>query len=288
LGRGFQARPLLTIPRTELLSYATTNNLQWIEDESNANTNFSRNFIRHDVLSVLKQRWPAVSATLARSASHCAEAQSLLDEMAFGDLAAGAGSAPDTLSVSFLLTLNPARQRQLLRLWLKEQNYFVPDTVKLQQIQREILHARLHKCPHVAWKNVELRRYRDDIFAMKRLPASDTNQILRWDLQSPLNINSVGVLHANLTAGTGLNASLKNITVRFRQGGEMCQLPKRDCTHSLKKLFWAWNIPPWERMRMPLIYVADKFAALPGYFVSEEFAAQQQEEGYVFSFEKNN
>jgi tRNA(Ile)-lysidine synthase len=285
-GSGFQARPLLNITRAKLLNYATENHLMWIEDESNDNTHFSRNFIRHDVLSVLKNRWPAISATLSRSASHCAEAQSLLDEMAFSDFAAGAGSATGTLSVSFLLTLSAARQRQLLRFWLKEQNYSVPDTVKLQQIQREILHARVDKCPHIAWKDTEVRRYRDDIHAMKRLALSDPSQILRWDLQSPLNINPVGVLHANLATGIGLNASLKNITVRFRQGGEMCQLPKRNCTHSLKKLFWAWNIPPWERTRMPLIFVADKFAALPGYFVTEEFAAQKQEEGYVFSFEK--
>jgi tRNA(Ile)-lysidine synthase len=285
-GVGWQARPLLAFTRAELLAYATTHPLVWIEDESNNDLHFSRNYLRREVMPLLKTRWPSVTDTFARVASHCAEMQALCDEMGAADLAAAAGSTAQTLSVSYLLTLSPARQRQVLRMWIKQLNYFVPDTLKLQQIQREILHARADKNPHVAWKNVDCRRYRDDIFVMKRLPASQSARIFAWDLQQPLNLADMGILHASLKQGEGLRAPCENVTVRFRQGGEVCQLPKRNFTSSLKKLFWEWNVAPWERERLPLIFVGDKLAAAPGFFIGAEFKADAEESGYVVSFEK--
>jgi tRNA(Ile)-lysidine synthase len=283
---GFQVRPLLKFPRSDLFAYAQREKLNWVEDESNTNTVFSRNFIRQEILPALQKRWPGVTNTFARVAAHCAEAQSILDNVALIDLAQAAGRSAGTLSLKFLSTLNPARQRLLLRYWLQEQNFLVPDTVKLQQIQREILGARADKNPHVAWKNLEVRRYRDDIFVMQRLTALDISQVLVWDLAQTLDIAGVGRLAATRIKGAGLSSNLKNITVRFRQGGENCILPKRDFTHHLKKLFWEWNIPPWMRPRMPLIFVGEKLAAVPGYFIGKEFVAGADEEGYEFNVEK--
>jgi tRNA(Ile)-lysidine synthase len=285
-GAGLQARPLLSFTRAELSEYAKTQQLVWIEDESNGDINFSRNYLRREIMPLLKTRWPSVTETFARVASHCAEMQTLCDEMGAADLALAAGSMPDTLSVSYLLTLSPARQRQALRMWIKQLNHLVPDTIKLQQIQREILNARSDKNPHVAWKNVDCRRYRDDIFVMKRLPASMAAQILPWNLQQPLKLSDVGILSAQLKQGEGMRADFENVTVRFRQGGEVCQLPKRNFTSSLKKLFWEWNVAPWERPRVPLIFVGEKLAAAPGYFIGEEFLARENENGYLLSFEK--
>ena len=89
-----------------------------------------------------------------------------------------------------------------------------------------------------------------------------------------------------LTLGNGLRTDLTDITIRFRQGGEVCRLPNRDCSHSLKKLFWEWKVLPWERERIPLIFVADKLAAAPGYFIAEEFGVKPEEQGYLFSFDR--
>ncbi len=285
-GAGQQARPLLTFTRAELTDYAVENKLVWIEDESNGDLNFSRNYIRREIMPLLKQRWPSVTDTFARTAAHCAEMQALCDEMGAVDLVAARGREEQTLSVRYLQSLTAARQRQVLRMWIKQLNYFVPDTVKLQQIQREILGARADKNPHVAWKNVDCRRYRDDIFIMKRLGASHAARILPWDLQTSMALPELGILHADLKPGAGLSATCENVTVRFRQGGEVCQLPKRNFTSSLKKLFWEWNVAPWERDRLPLIFVGDKLAAAPGFFVGEEFSARDGEAGYVLSFEK--
>jgi tRNA(Ile)-lysidine synthase len=285
LGRGFLVRPLLNSSRRDLQAYAEQNHLNWIEDESNTNTHFSRNFIRHEVLPLLAQRWPEVAKTLARTAAHCADAQNLLEDSAQQDLFAGVGSMPGTLSVSFLLQLPISRQRQLLRFWLQQQNHILPGTIKMQQIIQDMLGAKVDKAPCVAWDEVELRRYRDDLHVMKRLQPHDQTQVWDWDTQSDLTLQTVGVLRATLTEGTGFRAGLKDVTVRFRQGGEVCRLPNRGCQHTLKNLFWEWNVLPWERDRIPLVFVADSLAAAPGYFVAEAFKAAANEPGYHFSFD---
>jgi len=280
-GHGLQARPLLDFMRVDLKTYAVENQLSWIEDESNDNTDFSRNFIRHQVLPILKERWPSVATTLARVSNNCAEAQQLIDEVSMQDLVITSGSVVGTLSVSRLLKLNPMRQRQVLRLWLKRLGFPVPGMIKIQQVQRDILQARPDKVPHIAWKGVELRRYRDDVYAMPSLHGHNAEQVVSWDLQRPLDLPGVGVLCAVPEMGKGLCADLKEITVRFRRGGEVCRLPGRDCSHSLKKLFQEWHIPPWKRDRVPLIYVGDRLAAVAGVFIGNDFMAREGQEGYL-------
>ena len=80
-------RPLIEVPRATLLAYAQQQHLRWVEDESNADTSFTRNFLRHAVLPVIERRFPAYRETLARAAQHFAEADCLLGELAALDLA---------------------------------------------------------------------------------------------------------------------------------------------------------------------------------------------------------
>ncbi|MES2217955.1 MAG: tRNA lysidine(34) synthetase TilS [Pseudomonadota bacterium] len=282
-GAGWLGRPLLDCTRAILRDYAVTNQLQWIEDESNANQNFARNFIRHEVLPVLQQRWPAVTKTLGRSASNCAEAQHLLDEIAAQDIATVSGTKPGTLSVSKLLTLSPRRQRLVLRFWLRQAGFTVPSTVKLRQVQHDMLLARADKQPVMHWPQVELRRYQDELYASSPLAVHDTQQIYSWHYPQPLVLTGLGELRAQAVTGSGLAAELQDVSVRFRRGGEVCRLPARTGHHDLKKLFQSWRIPAWQRDRIPLVYVGEQLAAVVGWCVSEDFAAKAGDPGYVLA-----
>jgi tRNA(Ile)-lysidine synthase len=284
LGDGFQVRPLLNLTREDLRNYAEENQLRWIEDESNTNKIFSRNFIRHEIMPILKKRWPATSATLARVAANCADAQEILDETAALDLANTRGAALNTLSVRGMLALSEVRQRQVLRLWLNQSDYPIPSTVKIQQIQRDVLMSRTDKAPHVKWTGCEIRRYRDDIFAMSWLQEFDREKVLAWDLQNPLHVSNLGTLSTTAVKGSGLRAGISKLTVRFRQGGEVCRL--RGCTHTLKNLFQENDIPGWERDRIPLLYSGTQLIAAAGYFVTEEFSAGENEQGFIISLKK--
>ena len=124
LGQGHLCRPLLDVSRAELEVYARAHGLSWVEDPSNTQTDFSRNYLRHEVFPTLTKRWPQAAASLARTAAHCAEAQGLLDELAQQDLAA---ATPHTefswlglpsLALAPIAGLSAARQRNALRHWL--------------------------------------------------------------------------------------------------------------------------------------------------------------------------
>lgn len=275
---GFHGRPLLAFSRAELQRYAEAEQLQWIEDESNANTQFTRNFIRADIMPLLKSRWPSVTETLARSAAHCAEAQTLLQELAQESEATLQGSQAGTLSVAKLLALRPDKQKLMLRAWLQNLGYPLPDTKKIAAIQRDVLTAAWDRLPCVRWQGAEVRRYRDDLFVMSCLPATPQTTPVEWDVTKPLALPGIGTLQSSPVCGQGLRADIKNVVVMFRQGGESVELPGRG-RHTLKNLFQEWNVLPWMRARIPLVFVDEQLVSAVGYFVNADFAAKKDEMG---------
>lgn len=268
---GYHARPLLLQTRASLLQYATLNQLQWIQDDSNDNVNFARNFIRHQVLPQLQTRWPALSATLTRSAQLCAEHEQLLQNFIAEDFLAVQGAKPNTLSVSQLRQLEPRRQRQVLRYWLQQLHFPLPSVSKMQHIQNDMLYAHEDKRPQVTWKNTELRRYRDDLYVMRPLMAHDAGKVYHWDLAiSKLLIPGIGCLHVHAGRG-GLCRDITSIEIRFRQMGEKFQLNNRSYRRTLKNFFQEQRVPSWLRDRIPLIFVQGELVGAVGYFIVEKF-----------------
>lgn len=279
---GFHGRPLLAFTRKELEAYALQHHLQWIHDESNDDNKFTRNYLRQHIFTSLKNRWPTVTETISRSAMHCAEAQALLDEFAADICTQVRGSHENTLSVSKLLQLSDERQKLLFRTWIYQLGYPLPDTKKITNLQHDVLTAAQDRMPCVSWNGVEVRRFRDDIYVMKALAEHDIQQSLEWNLQTPLMLPGIGMLHASFKTGHRLLIDVKKIDVRFRQGGEVANLPVRG-RHSLKNLFQEWHVPTWKRDRIPLIYLEDKLISAVGYFIDEDYMAQQDEMGWDIS-----
>ncbi|MDX1250874.1 MAG: tRNA lysidine(34) synthetase TilS [Gammaproteobacteria bacterium] len=282
--KGFIARPLLGFARDELAAYAAQHSLSWIEDPSNSDTGFNRNHLRHAVMPRLTERWPACAATLSRAAGHAAEAAVLLDALADGDLQTMRSSRPDTLAVTPLLQLSAARARNALRRWFKKLDLPAPWTSHLDRIQTDVLRAAEDSMPCVRWPGAEVRRYRDILYAMRPLPPHDPGAVLQWDMAQPLTLPDGSLLTARTVIGGGLKTSLchaQPVTVRFRQGGERCRPAGRGHTHELKKLFQERGIPPWQRERIPLIFVGDQLAAVVGLWICEPFQAEGGEEGIV-------
>lgn len=266
--KGYQGRPLLPFSRIELEEYAAEQALTWIEDESNFDTTFSRNFLRHDVIPLLKKHWSGVTKSIARSATHCAEAQALLEAFAREALLQVAGSKLDTLSVSELLALSLEKRRLLLRTWIDERGFLLPDTKKLQSICTSVLTAARDRSPCVQWGQVEVRRYQDDLYLMKALPSFDATKQIDWDFSSELEV--AGVQLKAVLIANGLSPEMGPVTVKFRQGGEVINLPGRG-SHTLKKLFQEWQVPPWERDRIPLIFLNKRLIAVVGYAIDEDY-----------------
>jgi tRNA(Ile)-lysidine synthase len=255
--KGHLVRPLLNFSRKELETYAHENQLQWVDDESNQNTGYDRNLLRHEIIPKLQTRWPSVNATLGRVASHCAESAYLLEQLAQQDMQTLFNQQRGTLSVSGLLQLNQARQRNIIRHWIHQQGFDLPNTEQLNQITSNVLHAKWDATPLVSWSDIELRRYRDELFVMEKLKPHDSTQVFEWDISNPLIISSLDLTLTKqdlLEQGVDpLSLESGKVTIRFRQGGEVIKLANQKHSKDLKKYFQEKGVPPWVRCRQPLI-----------------------------------
>jgi tRNA(Ile)-lysidine synthase len=285
---GRHARPLLSFSREELHRYAQCHGLQWIEDPSNTDSSFDRNYLRNRVMPVLRERWPAAARVLTRTAVHQAEAARLMDALAEQDLQRCAADDRN-LSISALSALDAARQRNVLRYWLKGLGFKLPDAVRLDQVQRELLHAAPDRTPEVTWEGVAVRRYRDQIYAMTPQAVIDGAAVLSWDLTQPLPLPDGGSLVAVAVQGRGVKRALcreQGVTVRYRHGGETCRIAERGVTRPLKKLLQESGVPSWERERIPLIYVGERLAAVADLWICAPCHATADEEGLAFEWRR--
>ncbi len=281
LGPGLLVRPLLHVSRTALRAYGDT--LRWppIDDPANLDQRFERGFIRAEIMQRLLSRWPAVCVTLSRVAANQSDALRLLDELAAEDVAAAHGACRGTLSCAALGAMHPARRRNTLRGWIRGHGLRVPSAAQLEQAERTLLGCRPDRSPVMHWAEGEIRRYRDDLFAMQPLPARSAAQVLNWTAPQPLRL-AHGTLSASLTAGAGMAARYleQPLECRFRSGGERCRPAGRDHSQTLKKLFQAYGVAPWLRNRVPLLYVDGRLAAVPGLWVCAAFEAKAGEAGW--------
>lgn len=250
-------RPLLGVSRNALLQYAQQHALTWVDDESNRDTHYSRNFLRNEIIPRLRQHWPAVTSILAATAERMQEADALLQEMA-AEMAAACVDSELRLFIPATLALSPARQRLLLRYWLQQHSFRLPDEAMLERIRQEVMMAREDASPCLLWEGCELRRYRQHLYALSPLPAAPINWQAEWEMATPLMLPDGRRLCAEPSAGV----YLPECRVGFRRGGEV--LRGHGVTHDLKKLMQASGIPPWERERLPLVFAGDELMAVVG------------------------
>lgn len=282
-GDGLLARPLLPFGRQALAAYAEAHGLSWIDDPSNFATDFDRNYLRQRLMPAILERWHGASTTLARAASHNAEAAELLEQLADMDLVALEGSRFDTLSVSALLALDAARRRNALLIWFRRRGLPSPAARHLEQLTRDLLAAKIDAQPELRWPGVEVRRHRDDLYAFApRAEVGGAREIPWLDLSRPLSLPDGRRLHARTGVGVGVRLAAlegRRITVRFRHGGERCRPAGRARGQRLKKLLQEAGVPPWERDRLPLLYLDDELGAVVGLWSCEPFAARCREPG---------
>lgn len=267
-------RPLLDLSRAELAAYARARQLRWVEDPANRQAAYDRNFLRHQVLPLLRQRWPGAPAAVARSAGLAAEADELLGELARAD--AGAALTADALPVPLLRGLSVARRHNLLRQFLRQHGVRPPGAARLAAGLAQLLDARADAEPSLAWDAVALRRYRDRVYLVRErgpgLPAATA-----WNASRPLALGpGLGSLRlAQRRAPGGLDPGLAGqaFSVHWRRGGERLR-PQGHAHHrSLKHLFQEAGIVPWMRGRVPLLYAGGELVAVGDLWASAEHAA---------------
>jgi len=272
-------RPLLDVTRQEILEYAKRRGLKWVEDESNTDTYFLRNFLRHEVLPVIARRIPGYRGTLARSAQHLAEAARVLDEVAAAD---GAGQMEErTLAVEALRRLPAARAKNLLRYFLAHCGASMPGAERLDEALRQALTAKEDARVLIDVGDFELRRFEDRLHAIPRLAVPRPGYTRRWRGERNLRLPELGgVLAMNRGRGSGVSAARlrgRPVTIRVRSGGERLQPDARRPRRSLKNLLQEARVPPWRRERLPLIFCGDELVWAAGIGVDCAYSSARDE-----------
>lgn len=278
-GQGKLVRPLLDVSKNAIIDYAEANQLNWIEDPSNQHTHFDRNFLRNDILPLLKQRWPSLDKTVPRTAKHSANAQELIDIFSSDLLANVHNLSDNTLNLSRLKDYPLLQRRQIVRQWFQHLGLKMPSHDFVQRILEKVVAAREDADPILSTQGYCIRRYRNALYCLKPTQNRLGDELI-WPFDERLFQIVNDVTYEVVDSSSGIPMELwrnARITVRFRSGGERICVPNRIGHHSLKKLYQEAGIPPWERAVMPLVYLDDKLAAVGEHWISNEFYSDKKE-----------
>lgn len=247
-GGGWLWRPLLEHSRAQLLTYALAHGLSWIEDPSNADARFDRNFLRHHVLPLMRERWPQADAALARAAGLCAEAGDLLETEDALCLAQVRTADTNVLSREGLVSLPAPRRARVLRRWVGEIGLPALPAEGIARIEAEVLPARPDADARFRWQEAEIRAWRDLLHAGTVRPPLPGDWLREWDGTALLVMPDASRLV--LLGADGFGEALR---VHARKGGERIVLPGRAHSHAVKHVLQDLDIPPWLRERLPLV-----------------------------------
>ncbi|MDV6251473.1 tRNA lysidine(34) synthetase TilS [Vibrio sp. EA2] len=276
---GTLVRPLLTTRREQIEAIAQSLQLEWVEDESNQDTRYDRNFLRHRVVPELSQRWPSIHQAVQRSASLCAQQETLLDEL-LNDVFYRALQADLSLDIAELASHSELARARLLRMWLVKHNANMPTQVQLGLIWSEVVLAQQDANPILKLKQGEVRRFRNKLYWV-----TEPAEVSSW--QSPIQVNSPLVLPANLgelTLSTtteqptiALPPQPERLNVTFNPEGLSAHPVRRNHSRKLKKLFQEYHVPSWLRRQIPILMFQDQVVAVADLFVDKAFSGQDCE-----------
>lgn len=280
LGQGMLLRPLLDLTREQLLDWAREQPLKWVEDPSNADDRYDRNYLRQHVLPRLAQRWPGFTGRWAQTAEHLAEADQLLCELAEIDQQ-DCLTPLNSLQCRGLMALSRARRNNLLRYWVYNTTGVAPGRDWLQRVVSEVVLAAADGQPELVLGGLTLRRFRDQLFLIpEHEPVVWQDRLLS---QQGCALRQ-GRLLVEPGAGVGLE-SLARVRVRNRREGDRCRPAGRDGTRSLKKLFQEHSIPPWLRDSWPVCVVDDEIVAVPGICICDGWQNEKKGAGFALKWQ---
>ena len=289
----YLVRPLLDVQRQEIEEYAKLHDIAHIEDESNQDDRFDRNFLRLNIIPALKARWPAIAATASRSAQLCAEQQALIDDEVGARLPGMIVKIPNlakpVLDLRLLAQQSELWRAQLLRGFIDSLGFAMPSSVQLKQLLSQLLVAKADAKVEIRLKPMVLRRFRHHLYIDKYQPSP---KLMPIEVATSDSVSHCWVITENnklelnrCDEGVRLRLPQANerVSIRFGAlGSSRCHPHFRDKGRELKKLWQELAVPPWLRDQVPLIYFNDMLVAAVGYWIDKRFLALETDVGLHF------
>ncbi|MGO1691491.1 MAG: tRNA lysidine(34) synthetase TilS [Marinobacter sp.] len=249
LGAGHLTRPLLGIERSELERNARLAGISWIDDPSNTDQRFDRNFLRLSILPALRKRWPGLTKRLQHSASACSESGFLNQRLAEIQWQA-LGGYERRLPVAGLSALSLAEQKNLLYWWILHAGYQPPSVGDWSQVLHDLLQAADDRSPELRADGYSLRRFQGELYLVSSMPDLPREPV---PLEAGRPVNW-GEWVIRLVPASTAETEWPPIRICTRQGGERVRFCVEGPSKPLKKWLQEQAVPPWERGRLPLVF----------------------------------
>ena len=285
------ARPLLAMTRAELEKFVARHGIRHVEDESNEDTRYSRNALRHKVAPVLEEHFPGYQRCLARAAEHAQAAQRLLEELAALDWQACGGG--ERMDLARFRGLGDDRQDNLLRYWFSRHGVRMPSTAWLLEVKTQLLDACDDAQVRVVHPDCEVRRHRGKAFLIPREDIERTSampHVFRWKGEPSIAFHRFGGTLYFDSSEAGVDAkwlSAQNLELRHRQGGERLKLGADRPTRSLKQHYQALDIPVWERQRMPVVLAGGRLIFAAGIGMNDGISLEHSRNSVLLRWEND-
>jgi len=288
-GRGNILRPLLDVSKSELLGYARKKNLDWVEDTSNQETYYDRNFLRMNVIPTLKERWPAFPASVSRLSNISTQTSTLLKELAEQDL--GSDYLVKNLDIEIFKNKSIGRVINIIRFLILKNEMSVPTMKVLNSGVNTLLNPKSVN-PSMVWGNYCIKRYLDKLYFLQlsELQPKQDSQLINWPIDETLKLDENGsTLVAVMTKGQGLSVKKcdNNLDVQFRKGGESIRPVGHKITKKLKKLYQEDHILPWVRDKIPLLYKENELIGVGDLWFNQNYIASEEEDGFLVNWTRN-
>ncbi|MGO1461711.1 MAG: tRNA lysidine(34) synthetase TilS [Marinobacter sp.] len=286
LGSGSLARPLLGIERSELERNAQLAGLSWVDDPSNTDQRFDRNFLRLSILPALKKRWPGLNKRLQHSAGACSDSDFLnqrLAELQWQTL----GGDKRRLPIAGLNALSRPEQKNLLRWWVRQAGYSAPSISNWSQVLHDLLQAAEDRSPELRAERFSLRRFQGALYLIPDMPDLPVEPVMLEPGQ-PL---TWGEWVIQVVPMPKAETGLPPIRICTRQGGERVRFHAKKPSKPLKKWLQEQVVPPWERGRLPLIFKGvrgeEELIAIGDLWCSEHYCGSAPEAGWRLIVERD-
>jgi tRNA(Ile)-lysidine synthase len=273
-GAGWHVRPLLDVPRDELLEFGAHLAGADLIDPMNEDLRFDRIFLRKTIWPLIEGRWPGAEAALSRTARHLAQAQEQLDLAAAADVARLRDG--DALSVTALRALTQGKRVNVVRYWLNQAGAEAPPTARMSEALRQIFEAEEDHQPTIVWGGVALRRYRQRLFLTEADPPR-LSEVKHWGTAPEDSVDLGGRL-GSLTwkaqiGGLAAEALPRSLLVRRRSGGETLKPARSADTQTVQHLCQSHGVLPWMRDALPLVFAGDALIAVADLWLDGRWCA---------------
>lgn len=265
-------RPFLDCTRRQLETYAETEGVSWVEDESNASDDYDRNYIRQHIAPVFEKRWPQFAAKFAQSSRHLAESERLLHAYVEEDLKSltrRSERVGESIELESFLSYSRARQKAVLQRWCEKLQFDTPNTAHLEKLD-EILRAKEDARPCLNWGHTELRRFNGRLYLLPKIVYS-APELQVWDLKGEVALGQGFILRCENADATSLPHAVE---IRSKKHVERCRPLTRRHSQTMKKLLQEYKVEPWLRDCVPCVFVQGELAAVADLWTCEVSALE--------------